>query len=151
MKIRIFTLAKELNMDSKVLLEYCQRWSLELERPFENLSYNLVIPGQTAQGAAVVLNGRSDWVYEEEIFNRNPRSYWWCPDEPVLAFLRYDDKPVRKFPVAQAFPANTRKRFSSATTGRNRSRSSPRRCRPGPVTAKPIAWPGPGTRRCDAP
>ncbi len=38
-----------------LLLECCQRWSLELGPPFENLSYNLAIPGQTAQGAAIVL------------------------------------------------------------------------------------------------
>jgi streptomycin 6-kinase len=38
-----------------LLLECRQRWSLELERPFENLSYNFVIPARTAQGAAVVL------------------------------------------------------------------------------------------------
>jgi len=31
LKIRIFTLAKELNMDSKVLLEYCQRLGIILK------------------------------------------------------------------------------------------------------------------------
>jgi streptomycin 6-kinase len=38
-----------------LLLEFSQRWSLELEQPFENLSYNFVVPGRTAQGAAIVL------------------------------------------------------------------------------------------------
>lgn len=31
------------------------RWSLELERPFENLSYNLVVPGTMSDGTAIVL------------------------------------------------------------------------------------------------
>jgi streptomycin 6-kinase len=38
-----------------LLLECQQRWSLKLERPFENPSYNLVIPGRRTRGAKVVL------------------------------------------------------------------------------------------------
>lgn len=38
-----------------LLLECHERWSLELDRPFQNLSYNLVIPGRDAEGADVVL------------------------------------------------------------------------------------------------
>lgn len=38
------------------LLDKCrERWSLELDQPFDNLSYNLVIPGRDADGAAIVL------------------------------------------------------------------------------------------------
>lgn len=38
------------------LLSECRaRWSLELEEPFENLSYNLVIPAKMKGGACVVL------------------------------------------------------------------------------------------------
>jgi streptomycin 6-kinase len=38
------------------LLEECSaRWSLTLDAPFGNLSYNLVIPGRTNTGASVVL------------------------------------------------------------------------------------------------
>lgn len=32
-----------------------ERWALELSAPFENLSYNLVIPGRSATGALIVL------------------------------------------------------------------------------------------------
>lgn len=39
----------------ETLGECRRRWSLELREPFENLSYNLVIPGRTGGGAAVVL------------------------------------------------------------------------------------------------
>lgn len=38
-----------------LLVECRQRWALELGVPFDNLSYNLVIPGRTSQGAEVVL------------------------------------------------------------------------------------------------
>ena len=38
-----------------LLSECCDRWSLELDEPFENLSYNLVIPGRNSVGLGVVL------------------------------------------------------------------------------------------------
>jgi len=38
-----------------LLSESCARWSLELDQPFENLSYNLVIPGQMPDGTEIVL------------------------------------------------------------------------------------------------
>ena len=34
----------------------------------------------TTDGGGLVLNGKADWVYGEEIFNRNGRTYWWSPD-----------------------------------------------------------------------
>jgi streptomycin 6-kinase len=38
------------------LINECRRrWTLELSAPFENLSYNLVIPGRAASGAEIVL------------------------------------------------------------------------------------------------
>ena len=38
------------------LLAECRaRWTLELDEPFENLSYNLVMPGRRADGAEIVL------------------------------------------------------------------------------------------------
>jgi streptomycin 6-kinase len=38
-----------------LIAECRRRWSLELERPFDSLSYNLVIPGRTSHGAEIVL------------------------------------------------------------------------------------------------
>ena len=54
---------------------------------------------RTSDASETVLNGTADWVYEEEIFDRNPKAYWWGPNDR-LAFLRFDDKPVPKFPIA---------------------------------------------------
>jgi streptomycin 6-kinase len=38
-----------------LLNECCARWSLRLDEPFENLSYNLVLPGSMTDGTAIVL------------------------------------------------------------------------------------------------
>ena len=58
----------------------------------------------TKDGGGEVLNGKADWVYYEEIFNRNYKAYWWSPDGSALAFMRFDDAPVAKFTVTAAFP-----------------------------------------------
>ena len=58
----------------------------------------------TTDGSPVVLNGKADWVYYEEIFNRNYRAYWWSPDSTKLVFLRFDDTPVYKFTVIDQIP-----------------------------------------------
>ena len=52
----------------------------------------------TSDGSAKILNGKMDWVYEEEIYGRGTtRAYWWSPDSSRLAFLRIDDSPVSTY------------------------------------------------------
>jgi dipeptidyl aminopeptidase/acylaminoacyl peptidase len=58
----------------------------------------------TTDGNGIISNGKADWVYFEEIFNRNWRAYWWSPDSSRLAFLRFDDSPVHKFTVIDHIP-----------------------------------------------
>jgi len=53
----------------------------------------------THDGGGEILNGKADWVYEEEIFLRNGRAYWWSPDGKQLAFMRFDDSPVKRFNI----------------------------------------------------
>ncbi|MBX9623891.1 MAG: DPP IV N-terminal domain-containing protein [Gemmataceae bacterium] len=62
----------------------------------------------TRDGGGEVLNGKGDWVYEEEIFNRNGRAYWWSPDGKQLAFMRFDDAPVRKYTIVDTIPTRGR-------------------------------------------
>jgi dipeptidyl aminopeptidase/acylaminoacyl peptidase len=54
----------------------------------------------TADGSALVFNGKADWVYFEEIYLRSHQAYWWSPDSSRIVFLRFDDTPVRKFTLA---------------------------------------------------
>jgi dipeptidyl aminopeptidase/acylaminoacyl peptidase len=52
----------------------------------------------TADGGELVLNGKADWVYWEELYHRRTyRAFWWSPDSKYLAFLRFDETGV---PVA---------------------------------------------------
>jgi streptomycin 6-kinase len=44
-----------LNTLPALIEEWRERWALELSDPFENLSYNLVIPGRNRDGAEIVL------------------------------------------------------------------------------------------------
>jgi dipeptidyl-peptidase 4 len=58
----------------------------------------------TSDGGGAILNGKADWVYEEEIFNRNEEAYRWSPDSKHIVFLRLDDAPVNNFTVVNHIP-----------------------------------------------
>jgi dipeptidyl-peptidase 4 len=59
----------------------------------------------TTDGTSKILNGRLDWVYEEEIYGRGEnRAYWWSPDSTRIAFLRLDDTPIPSFAVVDHIP-----------------------------------------------
>ena len=54
----------------------------------------------TTDGSAEILNGKLDWLYQEEIYGRGRfRGYWWSPDSSRLAFLRLDERPVPEYTV----------------------------------------------------
>ena len=54
----------------------------------------------TQDGSADVLNGKMDWVYQEEIANRTTgRSYRWSPDGTKIAYVQLDDRPVPRYPI----------------------------------------------------
>lgn len=46
-----------------------------------------------------ILNGTTDWVYWEEIWNRSAQAIWWAPDGKRLAFYRFDGRQVERFPL----------------------------------------------------
>ena len=59
----------------------------------------------TRDGSAKILNGRLDWVYQEELYGRgNFGAYWWSPDSTRIAFLRMDEAPVPEFVVVDQIP-----------------------------------------------
>ena len=59
----------------------------------------------TKDGGEDVFNGSLDWVYQEEVYGRgNFHAYWWSPDSKHLAFLRLDEKPVKRFTIVDHIP-----------------------------------------------
>lgn len=59
----------------------------------------------TTDGGAQVLNGRLDWVYQEELYGRGTyRAFWWSPDSTRLAFLQLDQRPVPEFTLVDHIP-----------------------------------------------
>jgi dipeptidyl-peptidase-4 len=49
----------------------------------------------TTDGGPQILNGKLDYVYQEEIYGRGTwKGYWWSPDSARIAFLRSDERPV---------------------------------------------------------
>jgi dipeptidyl-peptidase-4 len=59
----------------------------------------------TADGTDDILNGKLDWVYQEELYGRNRfRAFWWSPDSKRIAFLQIDERPVPKYTVTDHIP-----------------------------------------------
>ncbi len=62
-----------------------------------------------------VLNGKLDWVYEEELAYRAAAgAFEWSPDGEKIAYLRLDDNPVPQYPLTsylQVHAVLTRQRF----------------------------------------
>ncbi|HEX9940933.1 MAG TPA: DPP IV N-terminal domain-containing protein [Thermoanaerobaculia bacterium] len=51
-----------------------------------------------------ILNGTTSWVYWEEIWDREPESYWWSPDGSRIAYYRFDETPVGAYPLVDDSP-----------------------------------------------
>jgi dipeptidyl-peptidase 4 len=59
----------------------------------------------TTDGGPKLLNGRLDWVYQEEIYGRGQfRAFWWSPDSTRLAFLQLDQGLVPTFALIDHIP-----------------------------------------------
>jgi dipeptidyl-peptidase-4 len=59
----------------------------------------------TTDGHSQLLNGRLDWVYQEEIYGRGThRAYWWSPDSSRISFLQLDEAAVPEFAVVDHIP-----------------------------------------------
>ncbi len=54
----------------------------------------------TVDHDAEILNGKLDWVYQEEIYGRGKfKGFWWSPDGLMIAYLRMDETPVPRFRI----------------------------------------------------
>lgn len=59
----------------------------------------------TTDGNKNRLNGRLDWVYEEELYGRGTtRSYWWSPNSAEVVYLSLDETGVPEFTVIDDLP-----------------------------------------------
>jgi dipeptidyl-peptidase-4 len=58
----------------------------------------------TTDGNGQLLNGKLDWLYQEEIYGRGQfRGYWWSPDSTRIAFLQLDERPVPEYTIVDDF------------------------------------------------
>lgn len=60
----------------------------------ENKSYPLTNDGKTN----AIINGTTDWVYEEEF--AITQGFNWSPDSKYIAFMRFDESNVKQFQMA---------------------------------------------------
>lgn len=59
----------------------------------------------TTDGSAEILNGKLDYVYQEEVYGRGIwKGYWWSPDSLRIAFLQLDERQVPQFTIADHLP-----------------------------------------------
>ena len=59
----------------------------------------------TRDGSPELLNGKLDWLYQEEIYGRGRfRGYWWSPDSARIAFLQLDERAVPAYTVVDDIP-----------------------------------------------
>ncbi|HEX8154270.1 MAG TPA: DPP IV N-terminal domain-containing protein, partial [Thermoanaerobaculia bacterium] len=54
----------------------------------------------TTGGGPKLLNGKLDWIYQEEIYGRgNFKGYWWSPDSTRIAYLQLDESGVPEYTI----------------------------------------------------
>jgi dipeptidyl-peptidase-4 len=73
----------------------------------------------TTTGSDIVLNGRLDWVYEEELGDRDGQAFVWAPGSRAIAYLQLDQSPVPRFPIVDFLPVQnevTWQRYPTAGT-----------------------------------
>lgn len=59
----------------------------------------------TTDGSDELLNGKLDWVYQEEVYGRgNYKGYWWSPDSRTIAYLQFNEKNVPKYTLVDDIP-----------------------------------------------
>ncbi|MBA3889247.1 MAG: S9 family peptidase [Gemmatimonadaceae bacterium] len=69
----------------------------------------------TTDGSETIINGTSDWVYEEELGLRD--AFRWSPDGTRIAYWRFDQSAVKRFPLVDEltlYPTITSLRYPKA-------------------------------------
>jgi dipeptidyl-peptidase-4 len=87
------------------LVRYQEEFSPDYQYTAYIEDYNLylrdlkkeMVSALTADGHEDLRNGYPDWVYAEEFAQFY--CFWWSPDSKKIAYMQFDESPVRKFPV----------------------------------------------------
>lgn len=77
----------------------------------------------TRDGGGLVVNGTSDWLYEEELGLRD--AFRWSPDGTRIAFWQFDTEPVGAFDLydpSTLYPTEHTIRYPKAGTSNSRVR-----------------------------
>lgn len=112
MKIRIFTLAKELNMDNKVLIGYCQKLGMNLkDSPLASISeeerdrvlaFIKQTPGGTSEGAKAEVLAPTREPVKPVVVGKVPTIRSTAPRGPLAREVRREEEPVE--PAAEGSP-----------------------------------------------
>ncbi len=62
------------------------------------------VTGVASTNNAAILNGKVDWVYEEELDVRS--NYFWSPDSTRLVYLQMDETSVPEYPITDWIPVH---------------------------------------------
>lgn len=54
----------------------------------------------THDASSTVRNGRADWIYFEEVYNRSWQAWRWSPDGKFIAYQQFDDTAVPEFRIS---------------------------------------------------
>ncbi|HEX8253322.1 MAG TPA: S9 family peptidase [Thermoanaerobaculia bacterium] len=115
----------------------------------------------TTDGSKEILNGKLDYVYQEEVYGRDIwKAFWWSPDSTRLAFLQLDERQVPEYTVVDHIPyrldlnvyhypkagdPNPRvKLFIAAASGAPRIEADTERYSSGEFLIVNVAWSGDG-------
>lgn len=63
----------------------------------------------TFGGQEELMNGKTDWVYPEELGQRE--AFWWSPDGRKIAFLQFDEREVYNVPIVHELAPDRRPAF----------------------------------------
>ena len=51
-----------------------------------------------------ILNGKTDWVYWEELWGRDSTGFWWSPDSRRIAYYRFEESAVESYALLNSLP-----------------------------------------------
>lgn len=60
----------------------------------------------TTGGTEEIMNGRTDWVYPEELGQST--AFWWSPDGKMIAYLQFDQSTEYHYPLLHEINLETR-------------------------------------------